>query len=80
MPPFTSHPLRRHPIHERLRKHPSLFGIPFVLIVVGASFGLSSFTQTKYELHDKKIQNVRMPHICQHVRVVTGARYVYACR
>lgn len=60
MPPFASNPLKPHHIHERLRKHPLLFGIPFVLIMVGASFGLQSFTQTRYELQDKKIRTVRI--------------------
>lgn len=59
MPPFSSHPLNTNPIHRVLRKHPSLFGVPFVLIVVGASFGLQSFTQTRYDLHDQKITQVR---------------------
>ncbi|KAI0340002.1 hypothetical protein BDW22DRAFT_1315625, partial [Trametopsis cervina] len=58
MPPFTSHPLKPHPIHQRLRKHPSLFGIPFLILIVGASFGMQGFTQTRYDLHDKKVQNV----------------------
>jgi hypothetical protein len=59
MPPFSSHPLKTNSLHERLRKHPSLFGIPFLVIIVGASFGMQSFAQTRYDLHDKKVQNVR---------------------
>ena len=59
MPPFSSHSLKPNLLHERLRKHPSLFGIPFLVIIVGASFGLQGFTQTRYDLHDKKVQNVR---------------------
>ena len=47
-------------MHSMLRKHPSLFGIPFLVIIVGASFGLQSFTQTRYDLHDQKIKKVRM--------------------
>ena len=27
--------------------------------MVGASYGLSMFTQTRYELHDRKVKNVR---------------------
>ena len=58
MPPFTSNPLNPNPMHSMLRKHPSLFGIPFLVIIVGASFGLQSFTQTRYDLHDQKIKKV----------------------
>ncbi|KAI0685045.1 cytochrome c oxidase assembly protein COX16-domain-containing protein [Cytidiella melzeri] len=58
MPPFSSHPLKANPIHSQLRKHPSLFGIPFLILIVGASFGMQSFTQTKYDLQDKKVQSV----------------------
>ncbi|EED80810.1 predicted protein, partial [Postia placenta Mad-698-R] len=41
-----------------LRKHPSLFGIPFVVIIVGASFAMQSFTQTRYDLHDQKVSQL----------------------
>ncbi|OCH93448.1 hypothetical protein OBBRIDRAFT_713292, partial [Obba rivulosa] len=58
MPPFQSTPLNTHPIHTLLRKYPGLFGVPFVLIIVGASFGLQSFTQTRYDLHKQKITQV----------------------
>ncbi|GJE98964.1 cytochrome c oxidase assembly protein COX16-domain-containing protein [Phanerochaete sordida] len=58
MPPFQNNPLNPNPVHVLLRKHPSLFGIPFVLIIVGASFGMQSFAQTRYDLQDQKIQNV----------------------
>ncbi|KAI0064510.1 hypothetical protein BV25DRAFT_245123 [Artomyces pyxidatus] len=55
MPVFPSHALKSSPIHRRLKKHPALFGVPFLLIMVGASFGLQSFTQTRYDLHSQKI-------------------------
>ncbi|PPR02058.1 hypothetical protein CVT24_011157 [Panaeolus cyanescens] len=45
-------------INRVVRKHPSLFGIPFLILMVGASFGLSTFTQTRYDLHDKKVKFV----------------------
>ncbi|KAF9053169.1 cytochrome c oxidase assembly protein COX16-domain-containing protein [Panaeolus papilionaceus] len=45
-------------INRAVRKHPSLFGIPFLVLIVGASFGLSTFTQTRYDLHDKKVKIV----------------------
>ncbi|KAH9484509.1 Cytochrome c oxidase assembly protein COX16, mitochondrial [Psilocybe cubensis] len=56
---FTSRTTRPPSSLNRLvRKHPSLFGVPFVLIMVAASFGLTTFTQTRYDLHDKKVKNV----------------------
>ena len=60
MPTFARNPIKPNPIHQKLRKHPSLFGIPFVLIIVAASFGLQSFAQTRYDLHDKKVSQVRI--------------------
>ncbi|KAI0934894.1 hypothetical protein AcV5_006588 [Taiwanofungus camphoratus] len=58
MPTFPSHPLNTSPIHRTLRKYPLLFGVPFVVIIVGASFGLQSFTQTRYDLQDQKVSQV----------------------
>ncbi|EKM54938.1 uncharacterized protein PHACADRAFT_194964 [Phanerochaete carnosa HHB-10118-sp] len=58
MPTFQNNPLKSNSAHVLLRKHPALFGIPFVLIIVGASFGMQSFVQTRYDLQDQKIQNV----------------------
>lgn len=59
MPTFSSNPLHSHPVHRLLKKHPSLFGVPFLLIMVGASFGLESFAQTRYDLHSQKVTQVR---------------------
>ncbi|KAH8099649.1 cytochrome c oxidase assembly protein COX16-domain-containing protein [Cristinia sonorae] len=59
MPTFQSNPLNANPIHRTLRKHPAYFGVPFLLIMVGASFGLQSFTQTRYDLQDQKVHAVR---------------------
>ncbi|EGO21339.1 hypothetical protein SERLADRAFT_476383 [Serpula lacrymans var. lacrymans S7.9] len=58
MPTFQSNPLNPSPTHRLLKKYPGLFGIPFVLIIVGASFGLQSFTQTRYDLQDQKVKQV----------------------
>ena len=46
-------------LNQIVRKHPGVFGVPFVLLMVAASFGLTTFTQTRYDLHDQKIKNVR---------------------
>ncbi|KAI0782248.1 cytochrome c oxidase assembly protein COX16-domain-containing protein, partial [Abortiporus biennis] len=58
MPTFTNNPVNASRLSKTLRKHPSIFGIPFLLIVVGASYGLSTFTQTRYDLQDKKVHQV----------------------
>ena len=55
---FSSRPLRT-PLNRTLKKYPGLFGVPFVVIIVAASFGLTTFTQTRYDLHDQKVKQVR---------------------
>jgi len=42
-----------------IKKYPGVFGVPFILIMVGASYGMSTITQTRYDLHDQKVKNVR---------------------
>lgn len=59
MPTFPSRSLNNSPLHRRLKKHPALFGVPFLLVMVGASFGLQAFTQTRYDLHSQKVTQVR---------------------
>jgi len=54
MPTFRSNPLRSDAVNRTIRRYPALFGVPFVLIIVGASFGLTTFTQTRYDLHDQR--------------------------
>ncbi|KAH9900795.1 cytochrome c oxidase assembly protein COX16-domain-containing protein [Cubamyces lactineus] len=55
MPTFSSNPLNAPTYSKIFRKYPALFGVPFVLIIVGASFGLQQFTQTRYDLHAQKV-------------------------
>jgi hypothetical protein len=61
-PPMPAFPtqVRRRPIHKTLNKHPALFGVPFLLVIVGSSFALSQFTQTKYDYQDQKTSAVRI--------------------
>lgn len=59
MPTFSSNPLKTNPVHRVLRKYPALFGVPFVIIIVGASYAMQTFTQTRYDLYDKKVTQVR---------------------
>jgi Cytochrome c oxidase assembly protein COX16 len=67
MPAFTSRPLNRSSIHRQLKKRPAFFGIPFLLVMVGASFGLQAFTQTRYDLHSQKVTQVRASSLsCTH--------------
>ncbi|RKP09835.1 cytochrome c oxidase assembly protein COX16-domain-containing protein, partial [Thamnocephalis sphaerospora] len=36
---------------QLLRRHPvAMFGLPFCLLMVGGSFALAEFTQTRYDL------------------------------
>ncbi len=60
MPTFPSNPLNSPAYSKVFRKHPALFGVPFVLLIVGASFGMQQFTQTRYELHDQKVSAVSL--------------------
>ncbi|KAF9792163.1 cytochrome c oxidase assembly protein COX16-domain-containing protein [Thelephora terrestris] len=55
---FDSRPLNSTPLNNRLRKSPLLFGVPFVMIMVVASYALVPFAQTKYELQDRRVLNV----------------------
>lgn len=50
--PFQSRAFQRN---SMLRKHPTWFGIPFVLLIVAASFGLGNLTQTRYDLHNRRV-------------------------
>lgn len=56
--PFTSRPLNTSRINRAVKKNPALFGVPFVLLMVAASYGLTTFTQTRYDLHDQKVKQV----------------------
>ncbi|KAG5338105.1 hypothetical protein E4T56_gene10284 [Termitomyces sp. T112] len=55
---FPSKPWRDTPLNKTVKKYPALFGVPFVLIIVAASYGLSTFTQTRYDLHDQKVKQL----------------------
>ncbi|BGP36028.1 Cytochrome oxidase assembly [Rhodotorula toruloides] len=42
-----------------LRRHPfTHFGLPFLSLIVLSSFALTSFTTTRYDLRDQKVQSV----------------------
>ncbi|KAI5122197.1 hypothetical protein M0805_002686 [Coniferiporia weirii] len=58
MPAFPSNPLRQNGLNGTFRKYPALFGVPFVLIVVGASFAMTTFTQTRYDLQNQRHTSV----------------------
>ncbi|KLO14868.1 hypothetical protein SCHPADRAFT_825619 [Schizopora paradoxa] len=58
MPTFQSNPLNPSPWAQVVRKHPALFGVPFLLIIVGASFGMTSITQTRYDLQNQRATQV----------------------
>ena len=59
MTAFSSKPLKPSPLLQAIRKRPFLlFGLPFVGIMVGASFALEKFTQTKYDYESNKIRTM----------------------
>jgi cytochrome c oxidase assembly protein subunit 16 len=64
---FDSKPLNAPPLNNTLRRNPLLFGVPFVVIMVVASYALVPFAQTKYELQDRRISKVRPEFIWQSV-------------
>jgi len=45
--------------HIIVRKHPSVIGIPFLIIIIGASFALTPFAQARYDYHEAKTKQVR---------------------
>ncbi|TFK62494.1 hypothetical protein BDN72DRAFT_848592, partial [Pluteus cervinus] len=55
---FSSKPLNATSLNKTIKKHPSVFGIPFLLLMVAASYGLSTITQTRYDLHDQKVKQL----------------------
>ncbi|KAJ7594534.1 cytochrome c oxidase assembly protein COX16-domain-containing protein [Mycena floridula] len=58
MPPFQSKPLNPTKLQQAVRKYPTLFGIPLVIAVVGASFLLTPIAQIRYDLHDERVKQV----------------------
>ncbi|KXN91465.1 Cytochrome c oxidase assembly protein COX16, mitochondrial [Leucoagaricus sp. SymC.cos] len=58
MPAFESRPLNASRVNKAVKRNPALYGIPFLLLMVGASYGLTTFTQTRYDLHDQKVKQV----------------------
>ncbi|KAF5344338.1 hypothetical protein D9758_013243 [Tetrapyrgos nigripes] len=55
---FSNKPLNQSSFNRTISKYPALFGIPFILLMVGASYGMTPFTQTRYDLHDQKVKQV----------------------
>ncbi|WVF71128.1 hypothetical protein IAT40_005925 [Kwoniella sp. CBS 6097] len=64
MPPFTSKPLNpssssASTFLTQIRRRPFiLFGLPFVGIIVGSSFALSEFTQTRYDYQQSRVRSM----------------------
>lgn len=64
MPTFESKPLRKSNnlvarLAPQVRRRPLLFfGLPFLATIVGASFGLASLTQTRYDYNATKVQTI----------------------
>ncbi|PWZ01705.1 FAD-dependent thiol oxidase [Testicularia cyperi] len=64
MPTFESKPLKKSnsflaSLAPKVRRRPVLFfGLPFLVTIVGASFGLSTLTQTRYDYNATKVQSI----------------------
>lgn len=57
---FPRKPLNTTRFNQAVQKNPALFGIPFVLLMVAASFALTPLTQARYDVHDQKLKAVRL--------------------
>ena len=64
MPTFSSRPLNVSRVNRSIKRNPAPFGVPFILLMVVASYGLTSFTQIRYDLHNQKVQQVRVNLEC----------------
>ncbi|KAI8099203.1 cytochrome c oxidase assembly protein COX16-domain-containing protein [Halteromyces radiatus] len=64
MPTFSSKPFQHRPNQvssavQKIKKHPFvLFGLPFIAVIVGGSFGLAQLTQTRYDHRDLRHRKV----------------------
>lgn len=60
---FSSRPFNpnatSNKVNSLFRRYPLLFGGPFIAVIVGASFAMTQFTQTRYEVQKQKTQQVR---------------------
>ncbi|KAJ3865179.1 hypothetical protein EV359DRAFT_63377 [Lentinula novae-zelandiae] len=55
---FDAKPLNPSKLNRAVQRNPAIFGIPFIILMVAASYGMSTFTQTRYDLHDHKVKQV----------------------
>ncbi|GAW07115.1 Cytochrome c oxidase assembly protein mitochondrial [Lentinula edodes] len=55
---FDAKPLNPSKLNRAVQRNPAIFGIPFILLMVAASYGMSTFTQTRYDLHDHKVKQL----------------------
>ncbi|ESK83026.1 hypothetical protein Moror_11741 [Moniliophthora roreri MCA 2997] len=55
---FQSKPLNPSKLNQTIQKKPWLFGVPFVLLMVAASYAMTPFAQTRYDLHDQRVKQV----------------------
>ena len=58
MPPFGSKPLHDTPLNARIKRNPLIFGIPFLVLIVGASYAMIPFTQARYDLDSQRKRSV----------------------
>lgn len=59
MAAFSRKSLKSNPFMSAVRRHPfAFFGLPFLSLVVFSSYALETFTQTRYNHNDYKVQAV----------------------
>lgn len=71
---FPSRPLNPSRLNTLIRRQPLLFGAPFVLLMVATSYGLTYFTQTKYDLQVQRVKQVRLSPFPAPASVLTRRR------
>jgi len=59
-------------LNKIIRRNPILFGGPFLFLIVGGSFALQSFTQTRYDLYNSKTNQVRRKTVLESIVCSVG--------
>lgn len=75
MPPLPNRPPRNSSsINRMIRRNPALFGVPFIALIVGGSFGLQHLTQIRYDVHDRRTKKARLTRLSTRPRALLRVR------
>ena len=82
MPTFQAKPYGKKgtfdPLAAKVKKRPFiLFGLPFIAIIVGGSFGLSQLTQTRYDHRDMRHKKVKKLLVSIYLATINILVYLY---